>query len=66
MDSPLHARGEVRRRQMKDKTISQIIEEVASEICDHYCKYMHGSYLEEELDEVLDKHCSNCPLNKLQ
>ncbi len=27
---------------MKDKTISQIIEEVASEICDHYCKYMHG------------------------
>lgn len=51
---------------MKDKTISQIIEEVASEICDHYCKYMHGNYLEEELDEVLNKYCSNCPLNKLQ
>lgn len=50
---------------MKEKTISQLLEEVANEICDHYCKYMHGSYLEEELDEVLDKHCSICPLNKL-
>lgn len=50
---------------MKDKTISQIIEEVTSEICDHYCKYMRNNCLEEELVEILDKYCSNCPLNKL-
>lgn len=66
VDSPIHARGEVRGRQMKEKTISQLLEEVANEICNNYCKYMRENCSDEEFDKILDKHCSNCPLNKLQ
>lgn len=51
---------------MKEKTISQLLEEVATEICDNYCKYSVEHSSEKEFEEYLDTHCSICPLNKLQ
>lgn len=62
---PVHARSEVRRHQMKEKTISQLLEEVANEICDNYCKYPAEYNSKKEFEELLDTHCLNCPLSKL-
>ena len=49
----------------EQKTVSQIIDEVRTEICNGYCKYMDAILEEEIYDGVLDKYCVNCPLNKL-
>lgn len=65
MVGSLHARGEVSRHQMKEKTISQLLEEVANEICDNYCKYPAEYNSKKEFEELLDTHCLNCPLSKL-
>lgn len=49
---------------MSDKpTISDIIEEVKTEICDNYCKYPDLFSAEEE--EVLLGMCEECPLGRL-
>ena len=45
----------------KEKTISQILEEVASRICDDYCKFPNECKSEEELYEI----CEDCPLGGL-
>ena len=45
----------------KEKSISQILDDVKSEICDKYCKYPYE--IEGEAD--LDKICENCPLERL-
>ena len=50
---------------MKEKTISQLMEEVANEFCDNYCKYQAEYSSEKEFEEILDTHCSICPLRKL-
>ena len=50
---------------MKEKTISQLLEEVANEICDNYCKYPAECSSEKEFEELLDTHCLNCQLSKL-
>lgn len=42
------------------ETVTDIIEEVKTEICDNYCKYV-DQLSEEELNEK----CSNCPLSRL-
>lgn len=44
----------------KKLTISDITEEVMTEICEKYCRFP----FELEQDE-LDKRCSDCPLNRL-
>lgn len=46
-------------------SVTEIIEEVKEEMCDHYCKwpdqYKHvGSY-----GMILQKYCDRCPLNRL-
>lgn len=41
----------------KEKTISQILEEVANSICDDYCKFPNECKSEEELYEI----CEDCP-----
>lgn len=38
------------------------LEDIAAEICDHYCKWPWVCQSEERLHET---HCSSCPLNKL-
>lgn len=53
---------------MMDKTVSAIIEEVANDFCDNFCKYsekMQGM-TEEACDEMLCTICEKkCPINKL-
>lgn len=38
----------------------EIMEDVKSEMCDHYCKF-RSTENQEELDEI----CKNCPLDRL-
>lgn len=48
-----------------EKSISEIIEEVKADICDHYCKWP-DTWDEEEQGETLeDGKCVSCPLSKL-
>lgn len=51
---------------MNEKKISEILEDIASEICDHYCKYP-SEYKPEEHDGVdlcESEICAECPLTK--
>lgn len=45
------------------KTITGLLNKLASDICDNYCKY-HEGYTEDEEAELF-KHCEECPLNML-
>lgn len=53
-----------------DKTVTQIMEQVKSEICDDYCKWPE-EYLQihNDPDEaqayMLAEKCTTCPLQKL-
>lgn len=44
-------------------TVGGLLEEIAQEICDGYCKYSDG--WSEEKEEEMAEYCFNCPLNKL-
>lgn len=44
------------------KSVTELIDEVLSEICSNYCKWPDQV---ENLVELLDKYCENCPLLKL-
>jgi NTP pyrophosphatase (non-canonical NTP hydrolase) len=46
------------------KTVSKIIDDVETKICDSYCKYADG-VTKEGYAQMLEKHCANCPLNEL-
>ena len=46
------------------RTVTEIIDDVKDEICDSYCKYADG-VTKEGYDQMLKKHCENCPRNKL-
>lgn len=54
----------------KEKTVSEIIEEVKTEICDNYCKYpaIYDTREDssENYDEMMEKICANCPLDRLR
>lgn len=41
------------------------INNVAAEICDHYCKYPHTWDEELEGSTLIDTVCKNCPLSKM-
>lgn len=58
------------------QTISEIIEEVKTDICDNYCKCpheVHEKYLRDMITEeeyesgeyLIQNYCNNCPLNRL-
>lgn len=48
------------------KPVSKIIQEVADEICSHYCKYPEVWDEENEGCELSESEiCQNCPLNRL-
>ena len=61
----------------EDKTIRDQLDEIISEICDHYCKYpaiADGKAFAEAADQdeltemaqaILDGYCQKCPLNKI-
>lgn len=49
---------------MNEKTVTEIIEEVTSAMCEKYCKFsgMGGTAEEKKAIAVI---CENCPLHKL-
>lgn len=48
-------------RKAKQKVVS-VIENVCEEICEEYCKYPIEY---ADFDEMLEKQCEDCPLNRL-
>lgn len=46
----------------KIQTIPQIIEEVKTEMCDHYCKYPSEVH---DPDYMIDTICEKCPMGRL-
>ena len=54
-------------KQKAQKTASEIIVEVKNEICEKYCRYqtIYDADDEDELTEMMEKICLNCPLNRL-
>lgn len=52
-----------------EKTVSEIIDGVKTEICDNYCKYSDISYTreysDEEYDKIIEEVCDSCPLKRL-
>jgi len=50
----------------EDKTITKMLEEIADEICQNYCKWPDLWDEEKEgCDLSESEHCQNCPLNRL-
>lgn len=47
----------------KQPTITTLLNKLASDICDNYCKHQER-YMEDDEAELL-KHCEECPLNIL-
>ena len=46
------------------KTVSQQIEDIKTEMCDHYCKYP-GIWDEDDGELADSEICANCPLGRL-
>lgn len=57
------ASGKERKTEEKQKTIYDLLDEVAETMCDKYCKYPE-SY-EGTYDEMLEEICANCPMCKV-
>lgn len=51
----------------KPKTVTQLIEEIAEDFCNCYCKYpdMYNGLGDEAIDLMYENHCNNCPINRL-
>ena len=50
----------------KGKTVSEIIEEVKTEICDNYCRYTTIYNINDgEYDATMEEIYVNCPLSRL-
>ena len=47
------------------KTITDILDEMATEFCDSYCKWPEKYTIEgiEHSARLYDEHCGDCPLN---
>ena len=53
---------------MSDITVSGLLQEIETEMCDNYCKYpeiCRKEQPERAEDLLFEKYCANCPLNKL-
>ena len=47
---------------MDEITIPQLLDKIAGEMCDKYCKFPDQ---EKDEDELFKKHCDKCPMLKL-
>lgn len=59
---------EKKKEQQEPKTISQMLEDIAHEMCDHYCKYSAMEPPEGKDENWLlddDSPCQMCPLQRL-
>ena len=45
----------------KKSTVTQMLNDIMTKICDEYCKYPYEVSKQEELDKV----CENCPLGRI-
>lgn len=47
--------------------IEEALDDMASEICDNYCKYFDGkqNLTDEEYEKLMKEHCEKCPLERL-
>lgn len=55
-----------RRKNKADMTVSEQIEAIAEEICNHYCKYPDLWDEEAEGEPLESSHvCKNCPFTRL-
>lgn len=57
------ASGKERKMEEKQKTIYDLLDEVAETMCDKYCKYpesYQGTY-----EEMLEEVCAECPMCKV-
>ena len=52
------------REKGKEDSVTQVIESVCDEICNHYCKYPDIWDAEKD-GELIDTKCIDCPLNRL-
>lgn len=41
------------------------LEKVANEICTNYCKYQEKVKTEADFEKMLETHCSDCPLKRI-
>ena len=52
--------------EIESKPVKTILEEVANDFCEHYCKYPDKFNEEEEGCELCESEiCANCPITKL-
>lgn len=50
-----------------ERSVTQIIEDVCNDICDHYCKYPEMYGIEDLYQDMLyEEHCNGCALNRLR
>ena len=50
----------------EQKSIAQMMQEIANEMCDKYCKYPDTWDEDKEGVPLCDsEHCRNCPLGRL-
>ena len=49
----------------KEKTIHQMLDDMAKEICEHHCKYPDIWDEEEKGLTMIDAVCPDCPLCKM-
>lgn len=54
----------------KEKSVTELLEDIAQEICDRFCKYPEIAKTEvgdpDLADDFLyDKYCAKCPLSRL-
>lgn len=48
------------------KTITEQLQEIAEDFCNHYCKYPYEWDEEKEGCELMDSDiCANCPMGRL-
>ena len=57
------------KRMSEVKTIAEQLEDICTEICDHYCKYPNQPIPDGKTEDWLftdnDSPCNNCPLSRL-
>ena len=53
----------------KQKTASDIVVEAINEFCNDYCKHQEKfanvGEDDKRFDELINKYCDNCPINKI-
>ena len=56
---------ETKSAEVPRKTITDILDQMATEFCDNYCKWPEKYTIEgiEHSARLYDEHCGDCPLN---